>query len=128
MRGTAAAMRKIGNRDPVVAQHVSLLAQHYLIPKVGMSEAIVARRRSLRQLPDYGLTGSCAGVLTDISHKSAWGKRPGVECRSSPKFPEARSGQSINFDSSVTTSAFIGTNPEVRLQWKVDSVGLSRAT
>jgi hypothetical protein len=35
-------MRKIGTRDPVVAQHVSLLAAALLVPKVG----ILRSRRS----------------------------------------------------------------------------------
>jgi len=50
-------MRKIGTRDPVVAQHVSPCAA-LLVPKVGMSEAIITSRTSLRELPDYGRHGS----------------------------------------------------------------------
>jgi len=52
-------MRKIGTRDPVVAQHVSLLAG-LLVPKVGMSEAIITSRTSPRQLPGYGQLGNNA--------------------------------------------------------------------
>ena len=41
---------------------------------------------------DNGQAGSYASgrTLNDAGPKSAWGKRPAVECRSSPKFPEAR--------------------------------------
>jgi hypothetical protein len=44
-----------------------------LLPRVGMSGAIVTNRTSLRQLRDYGLPGRYASK-TDVSRKSASGK------------------------------------------------------